>query len=66
MVWYHYQSVPGGARGMKFCERESFLIKKVDMKCMLINVLKNTARRLISCLIMSHTCFRVNLHSVVS
>ena len=42
------------------------LEKKVDMKCMLVNVLKNTARRLISCLIMSHTCFRVNLHSVVS
>ena len=42
--------------------------KKVDMKCMQVNVLKNIARmtRRLYALIMSHTCFRVSLHSVVA
>ena len=69
-------SPPNGLVSLLVCSRwcagheilweRVLLEKKVDMKCMLVNVLKNTARRLISCLVMSHACFRVNLHSVVS
>ena len=44
------------------------LEKKVDMKCMRVNVLKNIARvtRRLCVFIMSHTHFRLNLHSVVA
>ena len=44
------------------------LEKKVNMKCMWVNVLKNIARvtRRLCVFIMSHTHFRVNLHSVVA
>ena len=43
------------------------LEKKVDMKCMQVNVLKNIAMvtRRLCVFIMSHTHFWVNLHSVV-
>ena len=43
------------------------LEKKVDMKCMRVNVLKNIAMvtRTLCTFIMSHTHFRVNLHSAV-
>ena len=44
------------------------LEKKSDMKCMQVNVLKNIARmtRRLYVLIMPHTRFRLNLHSVVA
>ena len=44
------------------------LEKKVDMKCMRVNVLKNIARvkRRLRVFIMSVTHFRVNLHSIVA
>ena len=48
--------------------RDMLLTKKVDMKCMQVNVLKNmaaTTRRL-WVLIMSHMDSRVNLHYVVA
>ena len=45
--------------------REVLVEKKVDMKFVQVNVLKNIARRLYV-LIMSHTRFRVNLHSAVA
>ena len=43
-------------------------LKKVDMKCMRVNVLKNIAgiTRILCVLIMSHMHFRVNQHSVVA
>ena len=47
--------------------REIPVEKKVDMKCIQVNALKNIARmtgRLY--VIMSHKRFRVNLHSVVA
>ena len=49
-------------------ERFLYLEKKVDMKCMELNALKNIARmtRRLCAFILSHTHFRVNLHSVVS
>ena len=48
--------------------RDMPLTKKVDMKRMQVNVLKNiaTMTRRLCVLIMSHTHFRVNLHSVVA
>ena len=49
--------------------RELPVEKKVDMKCIQVNVLKNIVRMTsmrLYVLIMSHTCFRVNLHSVVA
>ena len=44
------------------------LEKKVGMKCIRVNVLNNKARvtRRLYVFIMSHTHFRVNLHSVVT
>ena len=65
-----YQSVPGGVRDMRFCGNERGacgLEKKVDLKCMELNALKNIARmtRRLCVLIMSHK-HRVNLHSVVA
>ena len=47
--------------------RDVPLVKKVDMKCMQVNVLKNIARmtRRLCVIIMSYTHFRVNLLSVV-
>ena len=41
------------------------LEKKVDMKCMQVNILKNiaTMTRRLYALIMPHTRFRLNLHS---
>ena len=44
------------------------LEKDVDMICMWVNVLKSIARvtRRLCVFIMSHTHFRVNLHSVVA
>ena len=44
------------------------LEKKVDIKCMRVNVLNNIARvkRRLCVLIVSHTHFRVNLHSAVA
>ena len=43
------------------------LEKKVDLKCMELNALKNIARmtRRLCALIMSHTHFKVNLRFVV-
>ena len=54
---------------MRFCSHERGacgLEKKVGMKCMQLNVLKNVARmtRTLCFLIMSHTHFKVNLHFV--
>ena len=48
--------------------REVPVDKKVDLKFMQVNVLKNIARmtRRLYVLVMSHTRFRVNLHSVVA
>ena len=48
--------------------REVPIKKKVDMKCIQVNVLKNIARmtRRLYVHIMSHKRFRVNLHSVVA
>ena len=48
-------------------ERCLCLEKKVDMKCMQLNALKNIAMmtRRLCILITSHVHFRVNLHSVV-
>ena len=48
--------------------RDLPLAKNVDMKCMQVNVLKSIARitRRLCVLIMSHTHFRVNLHSAVA
>ena len=48
--------------------REVPVEKKVDMKFIQVNVLKNIVRmkRRVYVLIMSHTRFRVNLHSVVA
>ena len=42
--------------------------KKVDLKCIRINVLKNiaTMTKRLYVLVMSHRRFRVNLHSVVA
>ena len=55
---------------MRFWLQERYLCleKKVDMKCMQLNAIKNTARvtRRLCVFIMSHTRFRVNLHSVVA
>ena len=44
------------------------LEKKVDMKCIQVNVLKNIAKvtRRLCVFIMSHMHFRGNLHSVVA
>ena len=44
------------------------LAKKIDMKCMQVNKIKNivTMTRRLCVLIMSHTHFRVNLHYVVA
>ena len=44
------------------------LEKKVNMKCMRVNVLKNIAMvtRRVCVFIMSHTHFRVNLHFAVA
>ena len=49
-------------------ERSLCLQKKVEMKCMQLNALKNIARmtRSVCVLVISHTHFRVNLHSVVA
>ena len=49
-------------------ERCLCLEKKIDMKCMQLKALKNIARmtRRLSVFIMSHTHFRVNLHSVIA
>ena len=48
--------------------REVPVKKKVDMKCIQVNALKNIARmtRRLYVHIMSHKRFRVNLHSVVA
>ena len=48
--------------------REVPVKKKVDMKCIQVNVLKNIARmaRRLNVHIMSHKRFRVNLHSAVA
>ena len=48
--------------------RQVSVAKKVDMKCIQVNVLKNVARmtRRLYVVIMSHTRFRMNLHSVVA
>ena len=48
--------------------KEVPLEKKVDTKCMQVNVLKNIARmtRRLYVLIMPHTRFKLNLHSVVA
>ena len=48
--------------------RDVPLAEKVDMKFMHVNVLKNIARmtRRVRVVIMSHSYFRVNLHSVVA
>ena len=48
--------------------RELPVEKKVDMKCIQVNVLKNKARmtRRLYVLIISHARFRVNLHSAVA
>ena len=48
--------------------REVPVKKKVDMKCIQVNVFKNIARmtRRLYVHIMSHKRFRVNLHSVVA
>ena len=48
--------------------RDVPLAKNVGMKCMQVNKLKNivTMTRRLCVLIMSHTHFRVNLHSVVA
>ena len=56
-----------GARD-SMATRDVPLAKKVDMKCMQVNKLKNivTMTRRLCVLIMSHTHFRVNLHSVVA
>ena len=55
---------------MRFCGNERGacgLEKKVDLKCMELNALKNIARmtRRLCVLIMSHTHFKVNLRFVV-
>ena len=44
------------------------LEKKVDMKCLRVNLFKNTARVTgkLCVFIMSHTHFRVNVYSVVA
>ena len=49
-------------------ERCLCLEKKIDMKCMQLKALKNIAKmtRRLSVFIMSHTHFRVNLHSVIA
>ena len=57
-----YQSA--GKRYNRFCDTSNMpLQKKVDMKYMRVNVLKNIARvaRRLCTFIMSHTYFRVNL-----
>ena len=48
--------------------REVPVKKKVDMKCIQVNVLKNIAKmkRRLYVHIMSHKPFRVNVHSVVA
>ena len=48
--------------------REVSVDKKPDFKSVQVNVLKNIARmtRRLYVLVMSHTRFRVNLHSVVA
>ena len=65
-----YQSVAGGVWVLdSAATREVPVEKKVDMKCIQVNVLKNIVRMTnmrLYVLIMSHTCFRVNLHSVVA
>ena len=59
VVWRAWDSV---------ATRDIPLEKKVDMKCMQVNVLKNIAgiTRILCVLIMSHMHFRVNQHSVVA
>ena len=56
---------------MRFCghdTREVSVDKKVDLKFIQVTLLKNIARmtRRLYILVMSRTCFRVNLHSVVA
>ena len=48
--------------------REVSVDKKVDLKFIKVNVLKNIVRmtRRLYVFVMSHTRFRVNLHSVVA
>ena len=48
--------------------REVSVDKKVGLKFIQVTLLKNVARmtRRLYVLVMSHTCFRVNLHSVVA
>ena len=42
--WVCYQSIPGGVQGMRVVTRVVLLEKKVDMKNMQVNVLRNIVR----------------------
>ena len=64
-----YKSVHCGAQALNSADtREVPVDKKVNMKCIQVNVLKNIARMTggLYVIIMSHKQFRVNLHSVVA
>ena len=65
-----YQSVPQVACGVwdSVVTREVHVEKKVDMKCIQVNLLKNVSRmtRRLYVLIMLHTRFRVNPYSAVA
>ena len=64
-----HNSVRCGAQALDSgVAREIPVERKVDMKCIQVNALKNIARTTgrLYVLIMSHKRFRVNLHSVVA